>query len=295
MILLTGANGFLGKSMIKKLGVSNVITLSRKKSHHQIDLKNEVPVFENVFDTVIHAAGKAHLVPKTEKEKKDFFSVNVTGTENLLKGLERSGLPEKFVFVSSVSVYGISKGILIDENSPLLAKDPYGLSKINAEQLVRQWCKTNNVICTIFRLPLLVGTNPPGNLNALIKSIKKGYYFNIAGGGAKKSMVMIDDVATIISKAALIGGVFNLTDGYHPSFLELSDLIANQLGKSKPLNIPMWIALVMAKVGDLISSKAPINSDKLVKITSDLTFDDSKARQMLGWKPTPVLNGFKIS
>ena len=50
----------------------------------------------------------------------------------------------------------------------------------------------------------------------------------------------------------------------------------------------------MAKTSDIIGPKAPINSDKLRKITSDLTFDDSNARRELGWNPRPVLEGFKI-
>ncbi|MBC7915293.1 MAG: hypothetical protein H7Y07_14350 [Pyrinomonadaceae bacterium] len=48
-------------------------------------------------------------------------------------------------------------------------------------------------------------------------------------------------------------------------------------------------------MGDILGKRAPINSVKLKKITSDLTFDDSKAREILGWNPTPVLKGFKVS
>ena len=107
-------------------------------------------------------------------------------------------------------------------------------------------------------------------------------------------MVLAEDVAKIILRAAKTGGIYNLTDQYHPSFFELSELIAFKMDKSKPLNIPMWMATLAAKVGDLMGSKAPINSDKLIKLTSDLTFDDSRARQLLRWNPTPVLNAFKI-
>jgi nucleoside-diphosphate-sugar epimerase len=165
---------------------------------------------------------------------------------------------------------------------------------VEAEMIIQEWCKKNNVICAILRLPLIAGPNPPGNLKSMINGIKKGYYFNIAGGKAKKSMVLAEDVAKIIPVAARVGGIYNLTDGHHPSFSELSMLIAKQSGKSTPFNIPMWLAKLMAKTGDLIGPKAPVNSDKLIKITSDLTFDDSKARQYLGWKPISVLKGFKI-
>jgi nucleoside-diphosphate-sugar epimerase len=128
----------------------------------------------------------------------------------------------------------------------------------------------------------------------MINGIKKGYYFDIASGRAKKSIVLAEDVARIIPVVAKIGGTYNLTDGYHPSFHELSDYISKQLHRSKPANIPLSIAKLMAAVGNLIGNKAPINSRKLNKIISDLTFDDSKAVKAFGWNPTPVLEGFQI-
>ena len=229
----------------------------------------------------------------TEEEKKQFYDVNVLGTQNLLKGLEEVGVPEQFVFISSVSVYGQEFGKNINEKHKLEAKDPYGLSKIEAEGLVQEWCKQHNVVCTILRLPLLVGTNPPGNLGAMIKGIARGYYFNIGGGKSKKSMVLAEDVAAFIPKIANIGGTYNLTDGYHPSFFELSCVIAKQLGKSVPMNMPLFVANGIGFLGNFLGNNAPINSLKLKKITADLTFDDSKARSA-GWKPRRVLDWFSI-
>ena len=108
-------------------------------------------------------------------------------------------------------------------------------------------------------------------------------------------MVLASDVAKYLLKASEIGGIYNLTDGYHPSFFELSENISHQLGKSVPKNLPLWLAKGLARSLDLFGDKAPLNSDKLYKITSDLTFDDSKAREAFGWDPTPVLEGFKSS
>jgi nucleoside-diphosphate-sugar epimerase len=295
--LLTGGTGFLGYFISKAISESNIlVTLSRNIGQYSICLEQKVPVFFEKFDLVIHAAGKAHTVPKTSLEKQAFFDVNFKGTQNLLQGLEESqSLPKAFIFISTVAVYGEENGINISENAPLLAKDPYGLSKIQAEQLVLDWCNRNNVICTILRLPLLAGQNPPGNLGAMIKGIQKSYYFNIAGGKAKKSVVLAEDVARFIVKVAEIGGIYNLTDGYHPSFAELSSHISIQLGKGKPMNMPFGLAMIVAKFGDLLGSKAPLNTNKLKKITSDLTFDDTKAREAFGWNPTPVLEGFKLN
>jgi nucleoside-diphosphate-sugar epimerase len=296
-VLITGGNGFLGR-IIKKTIINNceAFTLGRNNSHYCVDLSlNDRIEFTEKFNLVIHCAGKAHQVPKSHEEVDELYRVNVRGTANLLKALEKPSPPKTFIFTSTVAVYGLNQGNLIIEDAPILATDPYGLSKIQAEQLVQEWCKKNGVICTILRLPLIAGPNSTGNLGAMIRGIQKGYYFNIDGGKAKKSMVLAEDVAKFMLKVAEVGGIFNLTDGYHPNFNELSNLIAEQLGKNKPYHLPLTFARLAAKIGDIFGSKAPINSDKLQKITSNLTFDDSKARAAFGWDPTPVLEGFKIN
>ena len=291
-ILLTGGNGFLGSCVHNTLSEKHdVYTLSRKNSDFNYNLEFQIPMHLDKFDLVIHAAGKAHTIPKNEFQSLKFYKINVLGTINLLKGLENFYIPKQFVFISSVSVYGLIEGCNITENTHLLAKDPYGKSKIDAENIIIKWCKENNVICTILRLPLLVGANPPGNLGTMIRGIKKGYYFNIAGGKARKSMVLASDIAKYILKASDVGGVYNLTDSIHTNLHDLSFNIAKQLGKSYVPNLSYFIAFFFAKIGDFFGNSFPINSKKLSKITSTLTFDDTKARQSFGWNPTPVLKG----
>ncbi|MRX67929.1 Nucleoside-diphosphate-sugar epimerase [Flavobacterium resistens] len=292
-ILLTGANGFLGKSISEGTHADNHIkTLSRTAGDYKISLEKEIPVFKESFDLVIHAAGKAHVVPKTELEKKQFYDVNVVGTLNLLKGLEKgASLPKQFVLISSVAVYGKDFGVNIDEEHPLMASDAYGLSKIEAEKAVLNWCEKNKIVCTILRLPLLVGKNPPGNLGAMIKAIDKGFYFNIDKGKARKSMILVDDVTSFIFIAASVGGIYNLTDNVHPSFDELSKALSTN-GK-RYLSLPLILAKVIGKIGDLLGNRAPVNTSKVKKITSNLTFDDSKAKQLFDWKPKPVLEYIK--
>jgi nucleoside-diphosphate-sugar epimerase len=291
-ILLTGSSGFLGKYFLNIIPFP-IKTLNRSNSDYIFDISNNVPVFVEKFDLVIHNAGKAHFIPKSRKDENVFFQTNVIGTINLLEGLKRN-IPQYFVLISSVSVYGLIEGTNINEDTKLQALDPYGKSKIEAENIVLNWCHENNVICTIFRLPLVVGNNPPGNLGSMVKGIKKGYYFNIAGGNAKKSMVLATDVAKFILKAAEKGGTYNLTDGHHPTFNELSKNIATMMGKSFVPNLPKLFAYLLAKFGDHLGNKFPINSDKFLKITSTLTFNDNKARMAFGWNPSPVLDCFKI-
>lgn len=160
-VILTGAYGFLGKAIANHFSGRELVRLGRSSGDLVVDLSLEIPRLP-ACDLVIHAAGKAHIVPKTVMEKIAFHQVNVGGTANLLAGLANSSVPKYFVFISSVSVYGLDEGTLIDEDAPLLAKDAYGRSKIAAEEMVLNWCKKNEVVCSILRLPLLAGTNPPG-------------------------------------------------------------------------------------------------------------------------------------
>ena len=295
--LLTGANGFLGRYIYEELSKhGNVDTLSRSGATWNADLATTEVDFDKHYDLVVHSAGKAHSVPRTSAEKQSFYDVNVGGTERLLASLESLSIkPSAFVFISSVAVYGLETGVNVLESQPLAAVDPYGKSKIQAEAIVKSWCETHNVKCSIFRLPLIAGQNPPGNLGSMIKGINKGYYFNIGGGIARKSMVLAQDVAEVILPAAEIGGIYNLTDGYHPSFKELANTISSQLNKKRPLfNMPILLAKILGKVCDILGDRAPINSLKMQKITSDLTFNDEKARRLLKWNPKAVKDRLQI-
>ena len=289
-ILLTGSSGFLGKHILSQMMSTNeIFTLSKTNAQINCDLSRSQPNLP-IVELVIHAAGKAHFIPKTKADANDFFNVNVVGTKNLLKGLADSGtLPTYFVYISSVSVYGLESGHNIPENSSLSAIDPYGKSKIESENLIIEWCKRNNVLFTILRLPLLIGADSKGNFNSMINGIKRGYYFNINGGSSKKSMVLATDVAEYIMQAAFVGGIYNLTDGYHPSFNELSSKISFHFGKRKPINIPYFLAFILAFIGDYFGTYFPLNTRLLNKINSSLTFDDSKARNEFQWSPNLVL------
>ncbi len=287
-VLLTGSSGFLGKYIRDEFNSEDLEILNRiSTGDYNFDLSQNVPEFSNRFDLVIHNAGLAHTAIG------NFFEVNVQGTRNLLKGLSKSP-PNHFVFISSVSVYGRNEGEYLSETCPVLATDQYGMSKIQAEAEIIEWCLYHQVGCTILRLPLVVGFNPPGNLAAMIKAIKKGFYVNIAGGQAKKSMVLAEDVAKFILPASHVGGIFHLTDGMHPTFDQLSHVIARQVNRKGIFSIPLILAKLLARLGDLLGTNAPFNTAKLVKITSNLTFDDSLAREKFGWSPRSVLENFKI-
>lgn len=291
--LITGSTGFLGSVIINELQKLDVEinTLGRNtKNDIQVDLSKGAETLDGNYDLVVHAAGKAHIVPRNGAEEKEFFDVNFEGTKNLCSALERlSQRPKAFVFISTVAVYGQEEGYLITESYPLLGITPYAKSKILAEEWLQGWAKEYKITLAILRLPIIAGPNPLGNLGAMINGIHSGKYVGVGKSAARKSIVWADDVAKIIPKAAEVGGIYNLTDGYHPSFKELEDCIAGLFHKKSPFHIPVSAAKVIAALGDIIGSHSPITSSKLQKMMSTLTFDDSKAKKLLDWKPSSVL------
>lgn len=295
-LLFSGASGFLGKNIFSDLkNICNVETIGLSATdNYRVDISKGYPLLSSTFDIVLHAAGKAHVLPRNEADKQAFYDVNYQGTVNLCRGLEKCGTPKAFVFISTVAVYGCEFGENITEEHPLNGTTPYAESKIMAENYLKDWCARYDVRLSILRPSLIAGPSAPGNLGAMINAIKKGFYFNIGKGETRKSILMVQDIARLIPLLIDKGGIYNVCDDINPSMSELSELIASQLGKRKPLNIPYGLIRLAASVGDTLGDKSPINSLRLKKLTHSLTFSNEKAKRELGWNPLSVLDNYKI-
>lgn len=295
-LLFTGASGFLGCNILQELSVCYEIDTIGLTEHddYRVNIAKDVPAFLHSYDVILHAAGKAHVVPKSPNEIQSFYDVNLQGTKNLCFALEKTGIPRSFIFISTVAVYGLEEGENITEESPLKGTSPYAQSKILAEQFLKEWCKEHNVLLSIVRSSLMAGRNAPGNLGAMIKGISTGRYLSITGGRARRSLLMALDIAHLVPLLVEKGGVYNVCDSVHPSFRELEALISGQLGKRIPLSIPMSFVKVLAFIGDFLGEKAPINSMKLRAVCNSLTFSNQKAIKELGWTPMDVLSNYKI-
>lgn len=296
-LLLTGGTGFLGKNVKPFLDEQYKVYTCGITPDDMIkaNLAKEIPVLDDYYDVVLHACGKAHVIPKTSEEEKAFYDVNYDGTVHLCKALERVGIPKAFIFVSTIAVYGCEDGgFMIEETHPLNGTSPYAKSKIMAEEYLVEWCKKHDVMLSIIRPSLLAGKNAPGNLGAMVKGIEKGYYVNIGGGKVQKSIMMAEDIAVLVPLLVKKGGIYNVCDDGQPTFGQLSESVARQLGKRKPLSIPLWLAKCLAFVGDCIGKSSPFNSYKLQKMTKSLTVSNKKIKEELGWKPMDVLENYKI-
>tara|TARA_X000000368_G_C23053970_1_gene722924 strand:- start:2060 stop:2959 length:900 start_codon:yes stop_codon:yes gene_type:complete len=295
--LLTGSSGYLGTEIYRNLSIKNkVLRIGRSKSNDIVKsltcrIPNSVKIPYDI-DFVIHSAGLAHN--KHKNESIDYEKVNYIGTKNLCEWIESfNQKPKNFVFISSVAVYGLKTGNLIDENHPLDGKSAYSKSKIKAEKFLQIWAKKYNIKLLILRLPLIFSFNPPGNLFRMINSIKNGSYLSIGNGNAEKSIVFASDIAKFLSKINNQDGTYNLTDGKKYKIRDIEESICCKLNKPKPFGIPIWLARLFGILGDILIF-LPVNSDKIDKLSNNLTFSDKKARKKLKWNPSGDLKNWKI-
>lgn len=316
-LLLTGASGFLGRNIIGRLGQCySVTTLGRSATSDIVaDLAAGVPTLTGQFDVVVHAAGKAHELPGKENDD-DFRRVNIGGTANLCRALEETGLPKAFVFISSVAVYGEEAGANVAEDHPLDGTSAYARSKIEAEAIVTDWCARYGVPLAILRPALIVGPHATGNMEAMIRGIRRGIYANVGGGKALRSIVAAADMAEVILKAIGRNDIYNICEQRHRTVAEIARRIADLTGRRHLPSLPLWLARAAALPGDLLNTlpnrhpnalhshqtnthptrhanshlrRWPLDSYRLRKLTESLTFDSAKARRDLQWHPLDAL------
>ncbi|MEA4862223.1 MAG: NAD(P)-dependent oxidoreductase [Victivallaceae bacterium] len=307
-LLLTGVPGFLGTCLKKyfiahgwsvdSMGLTGDGSDRMNGGQHFIcDLSANVPEIKESYDLVIHAAGKAHVLPRTAAERQSFYDVNVTGTQNLLRALEPVP-PRSIVFISSVAVYGAQFGERISESAPLNAVDPYGKSKIMAEEAIRSWEFSRPVSRGIVRLPLIAGPNAPGNLGSMLGAMKSGRFFNIGDGRCRRSVISVYDIAPFIEVLSEKGGIYNLTDTADISFRELYSGIRQIVSVPYRPNLPRFIAYPLALVGEfgqiVLRRTLPFNLRRYRQMTMSLTFDGTHANNDFKWKPERILTHLDI-
>ncbi len=280
---ITGSSGFLGSNFKTILGNNGLILTCPLRENIASELKNV-----SQLELLIHCAGKAHSTKVSFKEEKAFFDSNVELTKRLTSIISENAIRvNTFVFISTVAVYGIEEGNQITEEFPLNGQSVYACSKILAEEHLVQWAKNQDVNLVILRLPLIFGDNAPGNLGAMEKAIKGRYYFQIGTGSARRSMIHVKQLAEFIPNLIGKSGIYNLTDGYHPTYAE----VANRFGKlhgRRIKSLSLDIIRPIARIGDLLP-KFPLNSYRLSKLNQTLTFNDQEARKELGWKGSNAL------
>jgi len=192
----------------------------------------------NGVDVVIHLAARVHVMKDISDDPlAEFLKVNLHGTENLARQAAVRGV-KRFVYVSSIKVNGeetYGQQIYSEKDVPA-PKDPYGISKWQAEQTLQSIAQETGLKMVIVRPPLVYGPGVKGNFISLLGAIDKGLPLPLAGANNARSLVYVGNLVDVLiscaTHPAAAGQTFLVSDGVDVSTAGLVDKIAFALGRS---------------------------------------------------------------
>ena len=218
------------------------------------DLSEEKHSFYNIFsekfedinfdgiDIVLHCAALVHQ--KVEHSYEKYHEINVDYPIKLAKLAKQNGV-KQFIFISTIAVYGedIQK---LDENTTSNPITPYGKSKLEAENQLLE-LNDDNFVVSIIRPPMIYGKNAPGNIDSLVKLVKKLPVIPLGKIDNKRSFISIENLCYIIDEIITQkqNGIFLASDDEPLSTSKLIELIAKNLDKRIYLiKIPFFESLL---------------------------------------------------
>jgi len=267
-VFVTGAGGFVGRTLLAKLidaGHSATAMLLEGESTEGLEPAAKIVraditrpaslrgVMDN-HDAVVHLAGAVGYGQQWSR----CIEVNVEGTRNIAEEAVRAGV-RRFVHMSSVSVYGRLPEVALTEDAALIkTDDPYGDTKIDAENVVRQIGGGGALKWTILRPTVIYGAGDDKFLPKLVQNLRSGSARIIGSGTASVDLVHVDDVVTFIeallSDERSHGEVLNLADPDTCTWQELLGVVADELGVPRPSKrLPYHVALVVAGAMELVA------------------------------------------
>ena len=295
-VLVTGASGFIGKSLCKELVNQNKLTVATVRTN-EVGLAgvesmlvrdiNEITdwsiALKNVTE-IVHLAARVHVMnDKSINPLTEFRKVNVEGTLNLAKQASAAGV-KRFIFISSIGVNGNETNIntrfhSADEPNP---RNIYSISKQEAELGLHMLSAQTGMELVIIRPPLVYGFAAPGNFARLMIALQKKLPLPLGAVHNKRSFVFVGNLVDLIIKCidhpAAANQVFLVSDGQDLSTTELLQGCAEALGvKSRLLPIPQKFVEACA----ILLGKRALAE----RLCGNLQVDITKTRELLGWKP----------
>lgn len=304
--LVTGASGFIGAFLCKELRKQGAIVKAIFSSEASGDWDSHVlcklgvdpipTLFLQGVDIVFHLAGYAHSISEGLADDELYFKTNVDGTRDLLLAAKNEGV-SRFIYFSSVKAMGEETSKRLDETSRQVPLSAYGISKLEAENLVLHGEYVASP--TVLRLPMVYGDSDKGNLPRMVKAISNNRFPPFPKVENKRSMIHVEDVVQGSILAATnsisIKKTYILVDGVDYSTRQLYELICMSIGKKIPLwSIPKFIFYALAKVGDMLNyftdPRKYFGSSNFQKLFGNSFYSCEKAKAELGFYPTHTLD-----
>ncbi|VVO86800.1 N-acetyl-alpha-D-glucosaminyl-diphospho-ditrans, octacis-undecaprenol 4-epimerase [Pseudomonas fluorescens] len=292
-ILLTGANGFVGRSLAQVLRSDDdkVICCSRNAVEQDADfvvspsLNAEADWQTLLFgvDVVVHVAGKAHNLTESKViAQRGFKEVNVEGTLRLAEQALVANV-KRFVFISSIGVNGLStSGKAFDESSPVAPHADYAESKLEAEQRLRALTQGSSMELVIIRPPLVYAAHAPGNFQRLLKVVIAGVPLPFAMINNQRSMIalenLVDFIRVCVKHPNAANNLFLVSDGEDLSIGEIVTLLSR--GMEKRVRLIAIPPRILSLGATLLGRRTMYE-----QLCGSLVIDSSKSRSALGWIP----------
>ena len=291
-ILVTGFNGFLGKSVTKGLSkdTNEIISVTRSISSDAFavgDIDENTNWTEVLIgcDVIVHLAARVHQMHDDSLDPlSEFRRVNTAGTLNLALQAMNAGV-KRFIFISSIKVNGEESDFPYSEMSEPNPSDAYAISKWEAEQGLNELCRDGEMEVVIIRPPLIYGPGVKANFASMIKWVKRGLPLPFGSIHNKRSLIAVENLVDFIMLCAdkskspkAANQIFLISDGVDVSTTEMLNNVRTAYGVKIPLiSIPeSWLKFTLNLIG-----KSELSS----RLLGSLTVDISKARSLLGWEP----------
>ena len=295
-VLVTGASGFVGSTLCAHLitkghAVRGAVRSTSDKPLPGVDVRvvSDLSADTNWsealvgINAVVHCAARVHIMNEPSVDPLTVFrEVNVKGTACLVKQVVDSSV-RRFIYISSVKVNGeVTDGNPFKADDTPAPEDPYGISKWEAEQVLRGIADETNLEIVIIRPPLIYGPGVSANFRRLMQGLMLGMPLPLGAINNSRSLVALDNlvdlIETCLDHPEAVDQTFLVSDGEDLSLKSLLQRTAVALGKPvRLIPIPVSVLRVMLR----LLGKA----DFVKRLCGSLQVDIGKTQNYLDWSP----------